>query len=243
MSASQDTDKIYAQPHSQVGDFVFDAAVAAVFPDMIRRSVPGYPAIINMIQLLTARHAHAGTRVYDLGCSLGAATLAMYAGIGTQDCQIVAVDNSPAMLARAQRSLPVDDPRLTLVCADIRDIEIREASLVVLNFTLQFLPPEERLQLLARVHRGLLPGGALILSEKIAGDDAFADALLCDMHHAFKRLNGYSELEISQKRSALERVLIPETLYTHERRLRQAGFSRVDRWFQCFNFVSLVALA
>jgi tRNA (cmo5U34)-methyltransferase len=112
---------------------------------------------------------------------------------------------------------------------------------VVLNFTLQFLPPGDRLPLLARIRDGLRAGGILILSEKIAGRDAAADGLLTEMHHAFKRANGYSELEISRKRSALEKVLVPETLDTHRQRLAAAGFARADLWFQCFNFVSLVA--
>jgi tRNA (cmo5U34)-methyltransferase len=64
---------------------------------------------------------------------------------------------------------------------------------------------------------------------------------MTDLHHAFKRANGYSELEVSQKRTALENVLVPETLDTHRARLREAGFGAVDAWFQCFNFASLLA--
>jgi tRNA (cmo5U34)-methyltransferase len=132
---------------------------------------------------------------------------------------------------------------VTVRCADIREVAVENASVVVLNFTLQFIPPGDRLALLERIRAGMRPDAVLVLSEKIAGCDVAQDRLLTELHHAFKRANGYSDLEISQKRSALERVLIPETIATHRQRLVQAGFSRSDLWFQCFNFVSLVARA
>ncbi len=235
-------DRLYASAQDEVGDFVFDAAVAAVFPDMIQRSVPGYPAIINMIQLLAGQHAQSGSRLYDLGCSLGAASVALATGCANRNCEVIAVDNAPAMLDRAKAALAGRED-ISLVGADVRDVTIADASVVVLNFTLQFLPPGERLGLLQRIRQGLLPGGILILSEKIAADDEYANEQLIDMHHAFKRANGYSDLEVSQKRSALENVLIPETLSAHKQRLLDAGFTRSDLWFQCFNFASLVARA
>jgi tRNA (cmo5U34)-methyltransferase len=223
------------------GDFVFDEAVAAVFPDMIRRSVPGYPAIVNMIQLLAGRYAQPDTTLIDLGCSTGASTVALALGSAGKPCRIVGVDNAPAMLSRAQTQLADRCPQIEWLCADIREAPIVDASMVVLNFTLQFLPPIDRLALLTRVQDGLVPGGVLILSEKIAAEDRAGDELLIEMHHAFKRAHGYSELEISRKRTALEKVLIPETIETHRQRLQDAGFVRSDLWFQCFNFVSLVA--
>lgn len=236
-------DRLYAAEREQIGDFVFDADVAAVFPDMISRSVPGYAAIINMIGLLTRIHAEPGTCLYDLGCSLGASSLAMANSLVHEDCRIVAVDNAAAMLDRAREFTSSSPRAIEFLLADIRDVEIEPASVIVLNFTLQFLPVEEREMLLRRVHDALLPGGVLILSEKIAGETEEADAVLVEMHHAFKKTQGYSDLEISQKRSALEQVLLPETLEQHKQRLNAVGFARSDLWFQCFNFVSIVARA
>jgi tRNA (cmo5U34)-methyltransferase len=233
---------LYAEQRAKVGDFVFDADVAAVFPDMIGRSVPGYAAIINMIGLLTRMHAAPGTYLYDLGCSLGASSLAMANSL-EHDCPIVAVDNAEAMLARAREYTASSARPIEFINADIRDIDLAPASVVVLNFTLQFLPLDERERLLRRIRRALVPGGVLILSEKIAGETEQEDALLVEMHHAFKRAQGYSDLEISQKRAALEKVLLPETLAQHKQRLAAVGFARSDLWFQCFNFVSIVARA
>ena len=232
-------DRIYTRPLTQVEDFRFDERVARVFPDMIRRSVPGYGTVLNMIRVLASEYVQKGSRCYDLGCSLGAASLAMAEGARDLDCRIIGIDNAPEMLARARRL--VDGHPIDLVCADVREFPIVDASMVVLNFTLQFVPPGERLALLQQARRGLRPGGILLLSEKIAFDDPQQQALQIEMHHAFKRANGYNDLEISQKRSALERVLIPETIEIHRERLRQAGFHQADPWFQCFNFASIVA--
>lgn len=241
MSDGSDRDRLYTDRKSAAGDFVFDDTVAAVFPDMIQRSVPGYPAIVNMIQLLAERYAQPGSALIDLGCSLGASTVALANGAGDLACSVVGVDNAQAMLDRAVSLTADSHPQISWRCSDIRDVDIRDASVVVMNFTLQFLPKPDRLPLLRRILDGLRPGGILILSEKIAGDDARSDELLTNMHHAFKRANGYSDLEIARKRSALENVLIPEQLGVHRQRLRDAGFVRTDLWFQCFNFVSLVA--
>ncbi|PLX98569.1 MAG: carboxy-S-adenosyl-L-methionine synthase CmoA [Desulfuromonas sp.] len=236
-------DKIYSTPLHEIVDFRFDEKVAAVFPDMLNRSVPGYGLMITNIGILAGRYTQAGSRCYDLGCSLGAATLAMRQRITVEDCHIVAVDNSKAMIERAQQLLEGDAATapVELVCADILDVRINNASVVVLNLTLQFIPVDRRSELIKNIHAGLRPGGILILAEKVAFDDEARQELLTDLHHEFKRAQGYSDLEVSQKRTALENVMIPESLDIHIERLGQAGFAVVEPWFQCFNFASLVA--
>lgn len=236
-------DRLYAQPHEEVTGFRFDERVVAVFPDMIKRSVPGYSTIIHMIGQIAERYAQTRTNLYDLGCSLGAATLSMRHRIAAADTRIVAVDNSPDMIERCRTVLAADSGEVPvqLVCTNLQDVVIEQASVSVLNFTLQFIPLAEREALLQRIARGTVTGGVLILSEKIAFEDTEHQTLMTELHHNFKRANGYSDLEIAQKRTALENVLIPETLKTHQQRLLQAGFRSVDCWFQCFNFVSIIA--
>ncbi|TGU70735.1 carboxy-S-adenosyl-L-methionine synthase CmoA [Geomonas terrae] len=239
------TDAIYAAPLQEMIDFKFDERVVAVFPDMIQRSVPGYGMIISNIGILAAKYAQAGSHCYDLGCSLGAATLSMRQRIKEPECDIIAVDNSPAMLERGRELLARDAAAavpVTMICADIQEVPIENASVVVLNFTLQFIPPAQRPELIERIYAGLRPGGILILSEKIAFSEPARQHFHQELHHDFKRANGYSDLEISQKRSALENVMIPETLACHQERLKSAGFSSVEVWFQCFNFASMVAI-
>lgn len=238
------TDTLYANPLAQVSQFAFDQTVVDVFPDMIKRSVPGYATIINMIGNLAERYAQPQSRCYDLGCSLGAATLALRHRIQVADCSIVGVDNSAAMLARCAQVIAADSGEIPveLIAANIQDVVLDHASMAVLNFTLQFIAIEERLPLLENIYRGLLPNGVLILSEKVAFDDAPHQQLMTELHHNFKRANGYSELEIAQKRTSIENYLIPETLQAHRQRLRAAGFQSVDVWFQCFNFASIIAI-
>ena len=236
-------DSIYATQLEKVDSFVFDHRVAEVFPDMIKRSVPGYPTVIAMTGVLAAEYVQPNSRVYDLGCSLGASSLAAQEGITAPGCEIHAIDNSREMLDQAQQRLSSESARtpVQFICENVLDSEISNASMVILNFTLQFIETTQRLALLKKIRSGLRPGGILILSEKIAFTDSTEESLQIDMHHAFKRANGYNDLEISQKRTALENVLIPETLEQHFQRLENAGFSRADLWFQCFNFVSLIA--
>jgi len=224
-------------------DFAFDETVVKVFPDMIRRSVPGYGDIIGLIGLMAEQYAQPGSRCYDLGCSLGAATVSMRQRIPA-NCRIIAVDNSSAMIDSCHQHM--DDREgmaaVELHCENIQDVPITDASVVVLNFTLQFIEIEQRLQILKTIYQGLRAGGVLILSEKLGFEDPQEQLMQEIMQLAFKRANGYSEMEISQKRSALEKVLIPETFEQHQQRLAQAGFSQSYRWFQAFNFASIVAV-
>lgn len=242
MSDSKDT--LFSQPRPHLVDFAFDEQVARVFPDMIRRSVPGYDTIIAMLGVFAHHYVQPHSRVYDLGCSQGAATLALRRHISAPDVKIVAVDNAPAMIERCQHNIAADlsPSEVELRCEDIQHTVIENASLVALNFTLQFLPPDQRAGMLARIAQGLNPGGVLVLSEKICFADAGQQTLFTDLHHDFKRLNGYSDLEISQKRQAIENVLIPDTIEQHKARLLANGFGTVHCWFQCFNFVSLLAI-
>ena len=237
-------DNIYVNTLDEPGQFAFDDSVASVFPDMIKRSVPGYTTIIAMTGLLAGRYAPDGSKIYDLGCSLGASTLAMRQHVHHVGCEIIAVDNSPAMLQRCKNIIDTDTHELpvSLVCADIQDVAIESASVVVLNFTLQFIAREERDAVIQTIFDGLQPGGIMILSEKVTFEDPHLDQLNIDLHHQFKSANGYSDLEIAQKRTALENVLRPETLNQHKQRISRAGFSSCDVWFQCFNFASLIAL-
>ncbi len=228
--------------------FRFDDKVAKVFPDMLRRSIPGYAASIEAIGSLAATYVRAGTNCYDLGCSLGAATIAMRQGIGEPGCRIVAVDAAPAMIERGKAVLTKDVSPLAsmtdvdFVLDDIRNIEIINASMVVLNYTLQFVDLADRDTLLRGICAGMNEGGILVLSEKVVDENPRMEKLLVDLHHEHKRRNDYSALEISRKRAALENVLIPETVSVHRARLKSAGFSHSAVWLRYFNFVSIIAL-
>lgn len=244
MLKNSQKDTIYAQAHEAIGAFQFDESVVAVFPDMIQRSVPGYQTILTGIGELTKAYAQANTQLYDLGCSLGAATLTMRRNITVEGCQIIAIDNSEAMIKRAEEYLHAyhSDIPVNLQCADMTEIPIENASVVVINFTLQFIDPEQRDALVERIYENLKPGGILILSEKIHFEDDKLQQAIEHMHLQFKRANGYSELEISQKRSSLENVLISDTEAEHIQRLNNAGFTSAGIWFQAYNFASFLAI-
>lgn len=236
-------DRIFAEPGAEPASFRFDERVAEVFPDMISRSVPGYAFVLETLTRLARRLVQPDSRVYDLGCSLGAATLALRAGIEQRGVECIAVDNSQAMIDRARGHVAAfrSPVPVRLELADLRDVAIENASLVVMNFTLQFLPRAERAAILARVHAGLLPGGALVLAEKVHHDQPGMESLIQQVHLDFKRDQGYSELEISQKRQALENVLVTDTLSAHDQRLARAGFAERAVLCQHYNFAALLA--
>ncbi len=235
-------DNIYAEP-TQPAPFRFDSKVASVFPDMIKRSVPGYTEVLHNIQLIAQKHIQTDSHCYDLGCSLGAASLAMSYGNQQQNVEIIGIDNSPAMIERCQNNIDnfKHQTPIRLIAGDLLEQNFHTASMVVLNYTLQFIPLAQREPLLARLFEAMLPGGVLLISEKLHFDDPVINDLLIELHHQFKRENGYSELEISQKRNALENVLVPETMETHLNRLEQIGFKPVKCWHQQLNFASIIA--
>lgn len=244
MNKKTSQDNIFSSPLSEIVDFVFDENVVDVFPDMINRSVPGYSTVINLIGILAAQYAKPNTRLYDLGCSLGAASLSMRHRLTQDGCEIISVDNAQAMIERLDKILQRDNSQTSVktLCADINDVEISNASVTVMNFTLQFIPLEQRKTILAKIYNGLNSGGCLMISEKLAFANSDENETQIELHHAFKKANGYSDLEIAQKRSALENVLIPETAETHLQRLKEIGFIQVFPYFQCFNFASFIAI-
>lgn len=237
-------DTLYAQPYEAIGAFQFDESVVSVFPDMIQRSVPGYQTILTGIGELTTQFVKPNTRIYDLGCSLGAVTLTIRRKLETTPCEIIAVDNSAAMIERAKTYLAAfhSDVKVDFQLDDIANINIQNASLVVLNFTLQFIAPEQRETLIQKIYDGLNPGGALILSEKVHFNDPSIQNTIEHLHLQFKRANGYSELEISQKRASLENVLISDTPEQNIERLKKVGFQHHAIWLQAYNFASFLAI-
>jgi tRNA (cmo5U34)-methyltransferase len=240
---NEEHDNLFAKSRALSTGFRFDEQVVKVFPDMICRSVPGYELVVPMIGMLARRYAQPDSRIYDLGCSLGAASLAMSLAVRTNGTEIVAVDNSEAMVRRFEKAMEKHSGRVPIEVRlqNMVDTRIENASVVVLNFTLQFLDLDQRQALVNQIAAGMCLGGVLIISEKICFENEQEQADQIAWHHDFKRTQGYSDLEIAQKRNALEDVLRPETEASHFKRLYQAGLSSPRRWFQCFSFASYIA--
>ena len=236
-------DSIFSDLKSEIKDFAFDESVAEVFSDMINRSVPGYYQVIQFTGLLAKLFSKPNTHLYDLGCSIGDSSISMakHASLGSK---VISVDNSFSMLNKfeekiSSNSLPV---KIELICDDVCHIPISNASMISLNYTLQFIPIELRNKLLEKIYNGMLDNGILILSEKVKFECTTEDNFFIDLHHRFKSHNGYSDIEISQKREALEDVLIPESLLSHQARLTKCGFKKIFVWHQCLNFFSMIAI-
>ena len=227
---------------SDIADFRFDQEVVKVFDDMVRRSVPGYDSMIQMIGLIARMYGQDNTNYYDLGSSTGAITLSIALNNKSKNNQFFAIDNSKKMVEQCEKNLHNKVDNLQAICADINQVKINSASIVVLNLTLQFIDVNLRSNLIKKIYDGLESGGILIISEKIHFDDAVTQNQITKLHMDFKKENGYSELEIANKRQAIENVLITETKEQHLNRLRECGFVETSCFFQCLNFVSFLSV-
>lgn len=238
------TDKIYFSPLDQIAPFEFDENVVNVFDDMINRSVPFYGEIVRRQAQLAAHFYMNDTVIFDLGCSHGNFGIALASEMGERDFRIKAIDNSEPMVTKYRDRLSKSglSEKISVECSDIRDTDLKNTSAVVMNLTLQFLPVADRSDFIKRIHEALIPGGIFLITEKIHHKDEFLDDLEQVFYYRFKKENGYSELEISQKREALENVLVPDTLEQHMARFEAAGFRNIAIWHKWFNFCSFICV-
>jgi len=234
-------DEIY-KGKMDISRFTFDQKVVDVFDDMVLRSVPGYKQMIELIGLAGRKYPVINSNVYDLGCSTGAVTLSIASNLKSESIKIFSIDNSQEMLYQCRKNLLGTEANIQYICDDIENIQFENASLIVLNLTLQFINPQYRSELIKRMFTSLLPGGALIISEKIIHENEATNKSLINLHESFKRENGYSETEIAQKRKSIENFLIPESTDQHLKRLINAGFKNPLVQMQCINFASFLAV-
>jgi len=237
-------DKVFANPLDHVDDFVFDETVAGVFDDMVSRSVPQYAEIQRMLAELAAEFVIEGSSVYDLGCSTGTTLSRLHSALHVP-ARLVGIDNSAEMLEQCRTKLAEANLRdaIELRLGDLDEgIEIRDASVVFLVLTLMFVRPLNREKLMRQIHAGMRENGCLLVVEKVLGNGSLFNRLFIERYYAYKRRMGYSELEISQKREALENVLIPYRLQENRDLLTGAGFRQVDVFFKWYNFAGIVAV-
>lgn len=237
-------DEVFKNEIEKVSDFKFGSHVANVFDDMVNRSVPFYGEMQRMMAELAADHAVEGTDVYDLGCSTGTTLIGMNTLVNPS-IRFIGVDESQEMLDKCRSKL--QEANFTrpfeLRTADLnKGIAIENASVVVLCLTLQFVRPIHRERLVRDIYSGLNPGGVLILVEKILAEETSFNRDFIRYYYNYKRRNNYSELEISQKREALENVLIPYKLSEDITLLRDQGFSHCETFFKWYNFAGMIAV-
>ncbi|MBF9253221.1 carboxy-S-adenosyl-L-methionine synthase CmoA [Pontibacter sp. 172403-2] len=241
---NKEADEVFKEEIKQASDFKFSAKVAGVFDDMVNRSVPFYGEIQRMVAELAADHAQEGTNVYDLGCSTGTTMIGMDTMI-PPDIRFVGIDDSTEMLQKCDMKLKEAGfvRPYELIAADIQQgADVQNASVVVLCLTLQFIRPIYRERLLKTIVNGLAPNGVLILVEKIITEDSVFNRDFIKYYYNYKRRNHYSEMEISQKREALENVLIPYKLSENIHLLREVGFSSCETFFKWYNFTGIIAI-
>ena len=233
-------DRYFERPVKEIAPFAFDQGVADCFEDMLARSVPYYGEIHRILLDLVPHHVRPGERIYDLGCSTGTTLRMLSQQLRDLGVQLIGIDQSAPMVVKAQEKCVGDE--IQFICEDLRDLNFQTCGLVVMNYTLQFIPKSERVELLQRIYKSLRPGGLLLLAEKIESQDTEIQQLQTQLYEDFKRRKGYSDLEITQKRKALENVLVPLAAPAQIELLRYSGFDHVDMIFRWFNFACFVGI-
>jgi len=241
---SRRIDRLYAKQLKNVRDFKFDRNVADAFDDMVIRSVPLYDELQRMMVDLTARFVQKRSNVYDLGCATGTTLCLMSKAIADPTVRFNGLDSSLEMLERANRKVArLRDKRVTLARQDLNSpLTLEQPSVIVMALTLQFINRRYRQTLIKSLHDSLRPNGCLILCEKVVGADSTMNQLMSNLYFDFKRRNRYSELEIAQKREALEKVLVPYRLDENIRLLHEGGFTTVEIFFKWYIFAGFIAV-
>ena len=232
------SDKLFTQKIEK--KFEFDEAVASVFDDMLSRSVPFYDEVRALVISLILARASEGMKVLDLGSSTAKFLLDLHSKASVP-MQLTGIDNSQAMLDRAMQKAEAFGANIKLELADMLTYDYRNEDVIVANYTLQFIRPMQRIELVKKLYDGLNDDGIFIFSEKVVFEDKKLDKELIDIYYAYKKAQGYSEYEIAQKREALENVLIPFTIRENVQMCKEAGFQSVDTLFQWANFVTFIA--
>lgn len=240
-------DNIFAETTQAIGDFNFGEKTAEVFEDMLDRSVPLYRELQRMLGEIAVEFAVSGTNVYDLGCSNGVTleTLDTAIRAAGKDVHLIGIDYSKPMLEKAAMRFAERGQagRTELVLGDLNEgCAIENASVVVLNLTLQFVRPLFRDRLVRSIFEGMHDNGCLILVEKVLGNDSLFNRLFIKFYYDMKRRNDYSDTEIAQKREALENVLIPYRIDENLELLKHNGFGSVDVFYKWYNFAGLIGV-
>ena len=237
-------DNLYDSPLTKVPSFTFGEKVVEVFDDMITRSVPLYQEVGQTTLALANEFAQTKSVIYDLGCSTGTTLLALGKLLGDESIKLVGIDASEAMLNECRQRIEQagQEKRIEIHFKELLDFEFMQTSVAIANYTLQFLPVAQRQILCQRVANSMQPGGIFILSEKIRHPYAKLQNVLQNLHHDFKLANGYSQLEIAQKRQAIEDVLVPITIEENIDMLRSSGFDIVYPVLTWYTFVTLVGI-
>jgi tRNA (cmo5U34)-methyltransferase len=232
-------DQFFKNKQSSILPFEFNEDVAVVFDDMVSRSVPFYNEIHSIIlDILDRTYSGSGT-IVDLGCSTATTICLMDKHLKNQGKKptFVGIDSSGPMVAKALTKL--EESKVTsakIECADITEYKIPKSEMILMNYTLQFIAKDKRPTVLSNIFNALQDNGYFLLAEKIVSDEEDINDLMVDLYYDFKRRNGYSELEISQKREALENVLVPLTPKEQINNLKSAGFQKVEMLFRWYNF-------
>lgn len=240
------SDQVFDSGEARAADFKFNEQVADVFDDMVSRSVPYYEEQQRMIREISKAFWLPGTCIYDLGCATG--TTAVSLSRELPGASIVGYDNSWPMIHRANQKVEEAglEERISLRYGDLNgnleELPIENATVATLCWTLQFVRPLRRDNLIRHIYESLADNGALVVTEKVLFNGSPTNRFFIDFYYDYKRRHGYSELEIANKREALENVMVPYRMDENLELFRRSGFEIVETFFQWYNLAGFLCV-
>ncbi len=231
-------DRVFAKPITK--QFEFNQEVAAVFDDMLERSVPFYKEALALTKHFALLYLQEGGRLYDLGSSTASLLISIAKELEFE-AELIGLDNSSAMIEQARKKIVAFGVDVTLKEADILSYPYQNANVIVSNYTLQFIRPLKRKELVKKIYDALTDEGVFLFSEKLISHDARLNKELIELYYDFKKAQGYSEFEIAQKREALENVLVPYSQEENMIMIQEAGFTHCEVLFRWANFATFLA--
>jgi len=232
----------------QVGDDIkalnaswkFSGDVSKNFEEHIKRSVPYYQDGHKLIESLSDFFVKDDSLIYELGSSTGKLSFNLAKRHELKGAWFKAIEIEEDMVKEAKKRYK--SKNLEFICDDVITLDYEKADMFISYYTVQFIHPKFRQDLIDRVYESLNWGGAFVMFEKVRANDARFQDIITTLYSDFKLENGFSADEIIAKQRSLKGVLEPFSSNANVDMLKRAGFVDIITVFKYLNFEGILAI-
>lgn len=225
--------------HVATSGWTFDG-IEDSFDSHISKSVPLYLTAHELAVEASDFFIRDRSIVYDIGCSTGTFLNKLWARKKDKSPRLVGIDTVESMIQHAENNRA--DPSISFLCASVYEVDFDPSSMITSFYTIQFIPPSIRQDVINRVYNSLEWGGAFLFFEKVRAPDARFQDISSQLYTEFKMRNGYAADEILQKQMSLKSVLEPFSSQGNLELLKRAGFVDIMPIFRYVFFEGLLCI-
>jgi tRNA (cmo5U34)-methyltransferase len=218
----------------KTGAWSFGGKVPNKFESHIAKSVPLYLEGHQIIVRLSDYFLKEESVCYDIGCSTGNLLNKISQHTNKKKIKLYGIEKEKSMYKYA--SSKIKEKNIKFINKDFRSIATKKSDLIISYYTLQFINPSIRQNILTKIFKTLNWGGAFIMFEKIRGNDARFDNMLNSLYLDFKEDNKLSVKDILLKSKSLRGVLEPFSDSGNLGLIKRAGFKDVQTIMQSLCF-------